>query len=210
MKIKQVWGQTGVDPRGCLWPHRCMKKWKILESQTILKNQWFDIKEQKVQITDTLAVEGVVILEFPDWVNVIALDDKNQVVLEKNYRHARGELSIETPSGSQETTDKSPAEAARRELLEETGYAANQLIALGVSTTNPQLLTNRMHHFLALGVKWVQPPQQEFEGVVESWVEPWEKVMTRIECGEISNSLAVEGLLRAERYLRTKKPKEFK
>ena len=187
-----------------------MKKWKILESQTILKNQWFDIKEHKVQITDTLAIEGVVVLEFPDWVNIIALDDKNQVVLEKNYRHGRGDFCIETPSGSLEPTDKSPVEAARRELLEETGYAADQLIQLGISTTNPQLLTNQMHHFLALGVKWVQPPQHEFEGAVESWVEPWSKVMARIDNGEISNSLAVEGLLRAERYLRAKKPKDFK
>jgi 8-oxo-dGTP pyrophosphatase MutT (NUDIX family) len=187
-----------------------MKKWKILESQTVLKNQWFDIKEHKVQISDTLALEGVVILDFPDWVNIIALDEKRQVVLERNYRHARGQVFIETPSGSMESTDKTSLDAARRELLEETGYASDQFVLLGVSETNPQLLTNRMHHFLALDCRWVQKPQAEFEGVVESWLEPWNQVIGRLDKGEISNSLAVEGLLRAERYLKSKFPKEFK
>lgn len=190
-----------IDPGHWFWPDRDMKKWKILESNTILKNQWFDIKEHKVQMSELLAVEGVIVLEFPDWVNIVALDDKDRVVLERNYRHARGDFFIETPSGSVEASDASPLEAARRELLEETGYAADRLISLGVSAANGQLMNNRIHHFLALDCRWVQRPQQEFEGSVESWVEPWSQVMSRIDKAEITNSYIVEGLLRAERQM---------
>lgn len=181
------------------------KKWKILESSTVLKNQWFDVKEHKVQISETLAIEGVVVLDFPDWVNVIALDERGQVVLEKNYRHACGQELIETPSGTIEASDKSPEEAARRELLEETGYAAERFHSLGSSFANGQLLTNRVHHFLALDCRWVQRPQAEFEGTIESWLEPFDRALARLDRGEIANSYIVEGILRAERFLRNLK-----
>ena len=58
-----------------------MKKWKTLESHTLFKNQWFDIKEEKVQVTDELAVEGVIVLNFSDWVNVIPLTSRQEVIL---------------------------------------------------------------------------------------------------------------------------------
>jgi 8-oxo-dGTP pyrophosphatase MutT (NUDIX family) len=179
------------------------KKWKILESSTILKNQWFDVKEHKVQISETLALEGVVVLDFPDWVNVVALDERGQIVLERNYRHACGQELIETPSGTVEVSDRSPEEAARRELLEETGYAAEKFIPLGSSFSNGQLLTNRIHHFLAEDCRWVQRPQTEWEGTIESWQESFEDALARIDRGEIANSYIIEGLLRAERFLRT-------
>lgn len=181
-----------------------MKKWKILETHTLFKNQWFDVKEHKVQVSDVLAVEGVITLEFPDWVNIVALDKSKNVILERNYRHGQMILSVETPSGSMEASDVSAEEAARRELLEETGYAAQSFVYLGKSSANAQLQNNWIHHFIALDCQAVQNPRPELEGEVESWLEPLEKVMERVQKGEIHNSYIVEGLLRAQLYLNTK------
>ncbi len=181
-----------------------MSKWKTLETHTIFKNQWFDIKENKVQVTDELAIEGVVTLSFPDWVNIIPLDEKQNILLEKNYRHGLGQVMIETPSGSMELTDKSPMEAARRELYEETGYAAGKLVLLGKSAANAQLQTNSVYHYLALDCRLVSQPKPEIEGVIEFWLEPFDKILERIQKSEITNSYIVEGLLRAYTYLNKK------
>jgi ADP-ribose pyrophosphatase len=178
-----------------------VKSWKVLETQTVLKNQWFDIKEQKVQITDAIAIEGVVVLHFPDWVNIVAMDDKKRVILERNYRHGFGQQMIETPSGTVEPTDSSPEGAARRELLEETGFTAKSFVYLGKSAANAQLQNNCIHHFLALGCKQTEKPKPEMDGTIETWSEPLNDVLAKIESGEISNSYIVEGLLRAQRHL---------
>ena len=178
-----------------------MRKWKVLEAHTLYKNQWFDIKEHKVQVSDDLAMEGVVVLEFRDWVNIVAIDAQGRVILERNYRHGQAAESIETPSGSVELTDPSPEEAARRELLEETGYVAEKFVLLGRSAANAQLQNNWIYHYLAVDCRQVEAPRSELEGPVESWAEPLVQVLDRLSKGEISNSYIVEGLLRAQAWL---------
>ncbi len=182
-----------------------MSKWKTLETHTLFKNQWFEIKENKVQVTDELAIDGVIVLNFRDWVNVIALDEKDNIILEKNYRHGLNAQMIETPSGSMEAEDKSPQEAARRELYEETGYAAGKMISLGKSAANAQLQNNYIHHYLALDCRLVSQPKPEIEGTIEFWLEPFDKSIERLQKGEIINSYIVEGLLRAYTYFKSKK-----
>lgn len=184
-----------------------MKKWKVLETKTIFRNQWFDVKEDKVQITDSLAVEGVIVHHFSDWVNIVPLTSDNKIILENQYRHGIGLVTIETPSGSMEPEDSTPEEAAERELYEETGYAAGQLVFLGKSQALPQLLNNHVHHFLALDCKLVDKPKPEVGGQIDFWLEPFETALQRIRSGEVSQSYTVEGLFRADDWLRKNRSK---
>lgn len=178
-----------------------MRKWKILETQTIFKNQWFDVKEDRVQISEDLAIEGVLVMSFSDWVNVVALTPKREVILEKQYRHGMGIISIETPSGSVEESDASPKFTAEREMFEETGYSAKKLVSLGKSQANPQLMNNYVHHFLALECEPGDGPQLQWGEEIEVWTEPFEEALRKVRSGEISHSITVEGLLRAHDWM---------
>ncbi|MCU0586279.1 MAG: NUDIX hydrolase [Desulfobacterales bacterium] len=79
---------------------------------------------------------------------MIPLTPGREVVLIRQYRHGTREVTLEIPGGILEAGD-TPSAAARRELGEETGYAAAEMISLGCVHPNPAFLENRCHTFLA-------------------------------------------------------------
>lgn len=179
-----------------------MRRWRVLESQTLLKNPWFDIKEEKVQISNDLAMEGIIVLVFGDWVNVVPLTENRDLVMVRQYRHGISDFTVETPSGSMEDKDGSEENAARRELLEETGFEARRWVYLGKSLTNPGLMNNHIHHFLALDCEKKTEPQPNFSGEeLESWVEPFDEVIRKVREGQVTHGFTVDGLYRAKDWL---------
>ena len=90
------------------------------------------------------------VIESADWVNVIPVTADGLVVMIEQFRHGIGETILEIPGGMIDAGE-TPYEAAARELLEETGYAAGELVELGRTDPNPAIQNNRVHHFLATG-----------------------------------------------------------
>jgi ADP-ribose pyrophosphatase len=88
-----------------------------------------------------------------NWVNVIALTAERKVLLISQFRHGSQEVILEIPGGAIDASDASPLEAAKRELLEETGHAAQQWHLLGQVQPNPAILDNLCYFFLALDAK---------------------------------------------------------
>ena len=95
------------------------------------------------------------ILNTRDWINIVALTPDKKVLMVSQYRHGSGEVALETPGGAVDLKDHSTLEAAKRELLEETGYEAAEWHSLGQVQPNPAILNNTCHYFLALGAKKV-------------------------------------------------------
>ena len=87
----------------------------------------------------------------PDWVNVVAVTARGEVVLVRQFRHGTGKPTLEIPGGAVDPGDRSPLAAAKRELREETGYAARYWTKLGVVDPNPAFQTNACTTFLAEG-----------------------------------------------------------
>lgn len=101
-------------------------------------------------------VDAYYVLEYPDWVNAMALTEDGKVLLIRQYRHAIGRVLEEIPGGVMDPEDAGPEVAIRRELLEETGYAFSEIYGLGEVSANPSTTTNLVHMFLAVGGKKVQ------------------------------------------------------
>jgi ADP-ribose pyrophosphatase len=98
------------------------RKWKVLDSEYLIERPWLTARRDKVELPDGRVIDEYYVLEYPDWVNVIAITKDGKFVMETQYRHALGVNSIELPCGVMEEGE-TPMEAAKRELLEETGYA---------------------------------------------------------------------------------------
>jgi 8-oxo-dGTP pyrophosphatase MutT (NUDIX family) len=147
-------------------------------------------------------------IECPDWINVIPLTPAGEVVFVRQFRHGIGAETLEVPGGQMDPGDPSPLEAARRELLEETGYAADDWAPLGWVHPNPALITNRCHSFVVRGVRPVAPIRNDADERTEVELAPLAAVPELIRSGRITHGLVLNAfhwLLLAEEGLKAGK-----
>lgn len=163
-------------------------RWKRISSRTIADCRVFTVREDTAQ--NGSANSTFFGIENPDWVNVIAITPEREVVLIRQFRHGAGDVTTEIPGGMVDAGEE-PEAAARRELLEETGFTSEKWVRIGVSDPNPALQQNTMHHFLALdAVKTSEVGFDEHESVVATLV-PEADIGKLIASGEIRHSLVI-------------------
>lgn len=98
-------------------------------------------------------MEDYYVLEYPDWINVIAITVEGKFVIERQYRHGTQTIDYELCAGTVEKGE-SPIDAAKRELLEETGYGGGEWTLYCESCPNPSAMTTTNYSFLAKGVSY--------------------------------------------------------
>jgi ADP-ribose pyrophosphatase len=173
-----------------------IKPWKILESQHLHKN----VRIDKCELPDGKVIDGFV-LEYGTWVAIVALTKDQQVVLERQYRHGAQKVILELPGGVMDPEDESPLAAARRELLEETGYTSDIFIQIGCVSPNPANHTNLIYSFLALDVEKVGSQKLDETEEIEVLLKPWEKVIAMAKNSQLLQSLQVSSVFFALAYL---------
>lgn len=136
-------------------------------------------------------------IESADWVNVVPITADEQVVMVRQFRHGSQTLTLEIPGGMIDP-DEAPGDAGRRELLEETGYRAGRMIAIGAVNPNPALFGNRVHTFVAPGAERVAAIRNE--GAEETVVElvPVAEIPALVRAGAIDHALVLAGLYQWE------------
>jgi ADP-ribose pyrophosphatase len=131
-----------------------------------------------------------VLIDCPDWVNVIAVTRDDQLVLIRQYRFGIDETTLEIPGGLVEPGED-PAVAAARELEEETGYVPGRVVKLGQVHPNPALQGNLCHSYLALDCVKVHEGQQDAGEDITVELYPRSRVPQLILGGIITHSLVV-------------------
>jgi ADP-ribose pyrophosphatase len=165
-------------------------KWKVLKSKYIANDPpWFTTRVDTVQLPNGEVLENYYVLEYPDWVTVLALTEDEQFVFVEQYRHAYGKTSFELSAGVVDEEDESLEHGARRELLEETGYGGGNWTLFTETCANPGTHTNTCYTFLATGVTKIQ--EQELDRTEDISVRLFNKpeVLRMLEKDEIIQSM---------------------
>ena len=129
-------------------------KWETISSEYLFRRPWLTVRHDKVRLPDGRINPEFYVLEYPDWVNIIAITENGEFVMERQYRHGLDKTCYEIAAGVVENGE-TPLEAARRELEEETGYGGGDWKELMLISGNPSTTNNLTHCFLAEGVKKV-------------------------------------------------------
>ena len=136
-------------------------EWQVLSSEYLTQHPPFFVTRKDVcKRDDGTIIPAYYVVELPPSVLVFALVENETVLMVKQYRHPVKEISIEFPGGFVDEGE-TPLEAAKREMLEETGYVFTDYEYLGKIAANPGVLSNFTHFFLARNVLDRQAQQLE-------------------------------------------------
>jgi 8-oxo-dGTP pyrophosphatase MutT (NUDIX family) len=169
--------------------------WKLLSSRHDADYRVFRLRTDRAVSPRTGEAHDFFVFESPDWVNVIPLTEKKEVVMIRQYRHGLREITLEIPGGLIEAGDR-PEDAARRELLEETGYRAGEWQALGWVHPNPSIQNNRCFTYLARQACPAGAQRLDDKEDIGVLLVPLAFIPSLIREGRITHSLVVAAFYR--------------
>ncbi|WP_236960100.1 NUDIX hydrolase [Methylobacterium durans] len=133
------------------------------------------------------------VLEFPDFVHVLAIDRSDRVVLVRQYRHGLRGMSLELPGGMMDQAETDILGAAARELREETGFVGGALSYVITLSPEPARYENRLHLVRATDLS-VGATSPEATEDIEVLLVPRQEAMRLALSGAIAHAAHV-GLL---------------
>ncbi len=134
------------------------------------------------------------VIDAPDWVNVVPITTRGEVVLVRQFRFGTWSNHLEIPGGMVDPGED-PRAAAMRELVEETGFRPKETIALGWSHPNPALQANKLHSYLCTGCEDVGAMRQDSSEDLRVELVPRSELKALVRAGQITHSLVLTALL---------------
>ena len=171
-------------------------RWERLTSERLIETPYFTLRSDRLRLPDGAVKKAYYVIERPDAAIIFPLTEAGEVVLVRQYRPAIERVELGLPAGLIEEGEE-PERAARRELLEETGYAGGEWESLGAVASSPSLKDNWAHLFLARGVTRAASPQPDEHERLDVVLVPVEELPQKISAGEIVSSSGVATALLA-------------
>ncbi|RZJ79088.1 MAG: NUDIX hydrolase [Flavobacterium sp.] len=175
-------------------------KWQKLASKYLVRERWATLRVDTCKLQNGSIKDDYYVLEYPNWVNAVALTKENKIIMVRQYRFAADIISLEIPGGVIDDGEE-PETAIIRELQEETGYSFDSCELIATLYPNPATATNKTFTYLMKGgVKTHDQHLDEHEilNVEEYTVE---EVKQLLKENKIDQALHVAGLHYGLMYL---------
>jgi 8-oxo-dGTP pyrophosphatase MutT (NUDIX family) len=163
----------------------------------VYQNQWLRVREDRVIRPD--GNEGVYgVVELPPSVAIVALNDRDEVLLVGQWRYTHGKFSWEIPTGSSEASEP-VLDAAKRELREEGGVLAAEWVALGSIDNSNGVTTDVTHLFFATQLSATTRDEDPTEKLSVNWI-PFSQAVSDVMSSAMTESGTVAAILKTHLY----------
>jgi ADP-ribose pyrophosphatase len=165
--------------------------WKVLRTDLLLDcSPWFRVVADDLLLPDGQRIDGYYRIEAMDFVMIFPVTNDGRLLALRGYKHGPGRIIYQLPAGYLDRDNEAPLACAQRELLEETGYRADEWYPLGTLSTSGNRGMGNAHLFLACGLHSVAPPDSgDLETLIVEWLT-LEQVRQLWRDGEFDNAAA--------------------
>lgn len=170
-----------------------------VESRVIHTGKVFYLRLDEVEIQGRPSTTWEVVVH-PGAVVIIPVNSEGEILLVKQWRRAANRIILELPAGTLEEGEPAIT-CAQRELQEETGFFAKELIPFGGCFSIPGFCTEYLHFFIGRGLKHSPLPPDE-EEKIDLVTLPLAKALEMIDTGQIIDAKTIAGILRYDRWSR--------
>jgi ADP-ribose pyrophosphatase len=172
--------------------------WQVLSDTSLISQRWLEVREQRVRLANGHEIDRFHLIHGPDWAAVLCLTPERQVVLVRQYRHGFGGPSLELPAGVLDANE-APLDGARRELREETGFAAESIEPLLLAAPEPARNSTRAHFFFARNALRVSELALDHSEDLEVLLVPASELLELIDQGQMVHAAHIAAILLAWR-----------
>ncbi|QCR21071.1 NUDIX hydrolase [Pontibacter sp. SGAir0037] len=162
-----------------------IKPWKIVKSELVFNEKWYTLRRDEVELPNGMVLDDYYVSVRPNVVLTFPVTEENEVIFVRQYKHAAGDIFIELPGGVIDEGEDEPLEAAKREMLEETGYTSDDVEFLLDVIDNPTKDTNKIYYYLARNVRKVAEQDLDETENIEVLKVPLKEVEGMIMSGKI-------------------------
>jgi ADP-ribose pyrophosphatase len=177
------------------------KPWKVLKSELVFDEKWYKLRRDEVELPNGKVMDDYYVSVRPDVVLTFPVTERGEVIFVRQYKHAAANIFIELPGGVIDDHENNPKEAAKRELLEETGYTSDDVELVAEVIDNPTKDTNKIYFYLARNAYKIAEQDLDESESIEVLHIPIQDVEKMVLSGEINVSGSVALCLLALRKL---------
>jgi len=165
----------------------------VLKSEYLFKRPWLTARRDTCQLPDGRIMDEYYVLEYPTFINVIAITKDDEMVLVRQYRHGLGRTCFELVAGCVEEGED-PMVAAQRELLEETGFSGDEWTETMCYSCNASAMNNLSHSYLAVGVERTDTQHLDANEDIEVYTFPKDEVHQMLLRGDFMQASMIAPL----------------
>ncbi|MBJ6118632.1 NUDIX hydrolase [Pontibacter sp. BT310] len=177
------------------------KPWKVLKSELVFDEKWYKLRRDEVELPNGKVMDDYYVSVRPDVVLTFPVTESGEVIFVRQYKHAAANIFIELPGGVIDDHENNPKEAAKRELLEETGYTSDNVELVAEVIDNPTKDTNKIYFYLARNAYKIAEQDLDESESIEVLHIPIQDVEKMVLSGKINVSGSIALCLLALRKL---------
>lgn len=170
-----------------------INKWRKLGEKNVFKDGIVDIVHKDFYYEEVKGSMPFTVLKMINWALVVPVTAENEFIVVRQFRAGPEADTLEFPGGGVNNNEP-PALAAARELTEETGAEAEEIVPLGVMDPNPAFMSNKCNVFLAKNARLTGKQRLDKFEDTEALIIPYDEMMRMVKDGRFRQSLSIAAL----------------